>query len=45
MMIAAAKSVLAHRGVGRMSVRPPLVDLTIDQEAEMIALMQAASVI
>lgn len=36
-LIAGNKSVLAHRGVDRMHVRPPLVDLTEAQEREMIA--------
>ncbi len=40
-LIAAAKSVLAHRGVPRMWVRPPLVDLTEGQEAEMIDRLRA----
>ena len=36
-MLAANKSVLAHRGLGRMSVRPPLVDLSPEAEAELLA--------
>jgi dihydrodipicolinate synthase/N-acetylneuraminate lyase len=36
-LIAGNKSVLAHRGAGRMHVRPPLVDLTEAQERELIA--------
>ncbi len=35
-LMAGNKSVLAHRGVDRMYVRPPLVDLTAEQEREMI---------
>jgi dihydrodipicolinate synthase/N-acetylneuraminate lyase len=33
-LIAASKSVLVRRGVDRMWVRPPLVDLTDEQERE-----------
>ena len=36
-LIGGNKSVLAHRGVPRMWVRPPLVDLSESQEREMIA--------
>ncbi len=35
-MIAVSKSILAHRGVERMWVRPPLVDMTPSQEQELI---------
>jgi 4-hydroxy-tetrahydrodipicolinate synthase len=40
-LIAGNKSVLAHRGVGRMHVRPPLIDLTETQEAELISRLRA----
>jgi 4-hydroxy-tetrahydrodipicolinate synthase len=36
-LIAGNKSVLAHRGVDRMFVRPPLVNLTEPQERELIS--------
>ena len=36
-LIAGNKSVLAHRGVPRMWVRPPLIDLTEGQERELIS--------
>lgn len=39
-MIAVSKSILAHRGVERMWVRPPLVDLTPSQERELIERLQ-----
>jgi 4-hydroxy-tetrahydrodipicolinate synthase len=35
-IIAVSKSILAHRGVERMWVRPPLVDLTSIQERELL---------
>jgi dihydrodipicolinate synthase/N-acetylneuraminate lyase len=44
-LIAAVKSVLAHRGVPRMYVRPPLVDLTPVQETEMIGKLQSAGLL
>ncbi len=44
-LIAAAKSVLAHRGVPRMWVRPPLVDLTESQEREMISRFRGAGLL
>jgi len=44
-LIAAAKSVLARRGVDRMWVRPPLVDLTPAQEEEMLGRLEAAGVL
>ena len=40
-LIAGNKSVLANRGVPRMWVRPPLIDLTESQEREMIGRLQA----
>ncbi len=44
-LIAAVKSVLAHRGVSRMYVRPPLIDLTPAQETEMIGKFQSAGLL
>lgn len=44
-LIAASKSALAHRGVPRMWVRPPLVDLTAEQEREMIARVTDAGLV
>jgi 4-hydroxy-tetrahydrodipicolinate synthase len=41
-LFAGNKSILAHRGVARMWVRPPLVDLSPEQEAELITRLQAA---
>lgn len=35
-LIASSKSVLVRRGVERMWVRPPLVDLTAEQEADLV---------
>lgn len=40
-LIAGNKSVLAHRGVGRMWVRPPLVDLSDAQQRELIQRLSA----
>ncbi|MCA1596764.1 MAG: dihydrodipicolinate synthase family protein [Chloroflexi bacterium] len=42
---AANKSVLAHRGMGRMWVRPPLVDLSGPQETEMLGRLQDAGLL
>jgi 4-hydroxy-tetrahydrodipicolinate synthase len=39
-MIAVSKSILAHRGVERMWVRPPLLDLTPTQERELVKRLQ-----
>lgn len=44
-LIAVNKSVLAHRGVGRMHVRPPLVDLTAQQELDLITRLGNAGVL
>ena len=41
-LIGASKSVLAHRGLPRMGVRPSLVNLTADEEAAMLAEFTAA---
>lgn len=41
-LIAASKTVLAHRGLPRMGVRPSLVNLTADEEAAMLAEFQTA---
>lgn len=41
-LIAVSKSVLAHRGLPRMSVRPPLVDLTPAQEDALLAELRTA---
>jgi 4-hydroxy-tetrahydrodipicolinate synthase len=41
-LIAVSKSVLAHRGLPRLSVRPPLVNLTSGQESALIAELKAA---
>jgi 4-hydroxy-tetrahydrodipicolinate synthase len=43
--IAGNKTVLAYRGVARMSVRPPLVNLTAEQEREMLARLKDAGVL
>lgn len=40
--MAVSKSVLAHRGLPRLSVRPPLVDLTPTQERALISELQEA---
>ena len=40
--IANSKSILAHRGLPRMGVRPPLVNLTEAQEASLIVELQQA---
>ena len=40
-LIAGNKSVLAHRGVPRMWVRPPLVDLPEPQEKELVARLRS----
>lgn len=44
-LIGASKSVLAHRGVPRMGVRPPLINLTAAQEAEMLARFREAGLL
>lgn len=44
-LIAVSKSVLAHRGVPRMWVRPPLVDLTEAQEREVLAQLREAGLL
>lgn len=44
-LIGAAKSVLANRGVPRMYVRPPLIDLTPEQETEMIGRFKEAGLL
>lgn len=41
-LIAVSKSVLAHRGLPRLSVRPPLVDLTPEQEERLLAELRDA---
>jgi len=41
-LIAVSKSVLAHRGLPRLSVRPPLVNLTSHEEIQLIAELKAA---
>jgi 4-hydroxy-tetrahydrodipicolinate synthase len=41
-LIAASKSVLAYRRVGRMFVRPPLINLTRAQEEEMLGRLKEA---
>lgn len=41
-LFAGNKSILAYRGVARMWVRPPLVDLSPAQEAELIARLKDA---
>lgn len=42
-LIAVSKSILAHRGLPRLGVRPPLVNLTPQQEESLIAELKAAS--
>lgn len=44
-LIAVNKSVIAHRGVGRMHVRPPLIDLTEPQESELIARLKGEALL
>ena len=44
-LIAGNKSVLANRGVPRMWVRPPLIDLTESQEREMVSRLRAEGLI
>ncbi len=44
-VIACSKVVLHHRGVPRMHVRPPLVNLTSEQERNMLAELEAAGVL
>jgi len=44
-LIAANKSVLAHRGVGRMYVRPPLVELPQALENELVARLKSADLL
>jgi 4-hydroxy-tetrahydrodipicolinate synthase len=44
-LIAVSKSVLAHRGVPRMDVRPPLISLTDAQEKEVLARLREAGLI
>ncbi len=41
-LIAVSKSVIAHRGLPRVSVRPPLVNLTPSQEMELLAELKEA---
>ncbi|HZO91212.1 MAG TPA: dihydrodipicolinate synthase family protein [Chthonomonadaceae bacterium] len=41
-LIAVSKSVLAHRGLPRLGVRPPLVNLTPAQEESLLAELRAA---
>lgn len=44
-LIGVSKSVLAHRGVPRMYVRPPLIDLTEAQEREVIGRLREAGLL
>jgi 4-hydroxy-tetrahydrodipicolinate synthase len=44
-LVANNKSVLAHRGVPRMHVRPPLIDLTAHQETEMMSRLTEAGLL
>lgn len=44
-LIAVNKSILAHRGVARMWVRPPLINLTDAQERELMARLREAGLL
>lgn len=44
-LIAVSKSVLAHRGLPRLGVRPPLIDLTSAQEESLISELRAAGML
>lgn len=45
LILPADKSVIAHRGLPRLSVRPPLIDLTPTQEESLLGELRALGVL